>query len=137
MLKGLAQFILTRNVVDLAVGVVFGAAFGAVVTALVKDILTPLIAAVSGNQDFSRLFVELNHSKILYGDFINALLSFLLIAASIYYLIAIPMNTLISKSQLMPHDKKKCPECLSEIPLDAKRCAFCTVVQPEAASALQ
>jgi len=138
MFTGFAKFILTRNVVDLAVGVVFGAAFGAVITALVKDILTPLIAAIGGTPNFAAWSVEIHHSKILYGDFINALLSFLLIAAAIYYLIAIPMNALIAHSKLLEPDKKKCPECLSDIPLGAKRCAFCGAAQPDASgSALQ
>lgn len=130
MIRGFAQFILTRNVVDLAVGVVFGAAFGTVITALVKDLLTPLIAAFFGHSDFSKLAVEINHSKFLYGDFLNALLSFVLIAASIYYLISIPMNALIASSQFIPKDKKKCPECLSDIPLEARKCAFCGSPQP-------
>jgi large conductance mechanosensitive channel len=129
-MKGFKQFLLRGNVVDLAVGVVIGAAFAAVVAAFVKDLLTPLIAALVGKPDFSALFFEVNGSKFLYGDFINALLAFLLVAAAVYYLVVLPVNALVQRSRnaSAPADPTtmKCPECLSEIPIAARRCAFCT-----------
>jgi large conductance mechanosensitive channel len=129
-MKGFRQFLLRGNVIDLAIAVVMGAAFGAVVSALVKDLLTPLIAALVGKPDFSALTFTVNNSKFLYGDLINAVISFLLIGAAVYYFVILPMNTLIArarKGQVPPDPTtKKCPECLSEIPIDARRCAFCT-----------
>jgi large conductance mechanosensitive channel len=138
-MKGFKAFLLRGNVVDLAVGVVIGAAFGAVVTAFVKDLLTPLIAAIVKQPDFSTMIFTVNGSKFLYGDFINALISFLLIAAAVYYFVVLPVNALVARSRRaeVPADPttKKCPECLSEIPIDARRCAFCTspVGQPSKA----
>lgn len=132
MLKGFKEFILRGNVVDLAVGVVMGAAFGTIVTALVKDLLTPLIGAIAKVPDFSGLSFTWNGSKFAYGDFLNALISFILIAAAIYFFVIVPMNTLLKKMKKeAPADptNKKCPECLSEIPLAAKRCAHCGVLQ--------
>ena len=130
MLKGFRQFIFRGNVVDLAVAVVIGAAFGAVVTALVKDLLTPLIAAVVGKPDFSGLKLTLNHSEILYGDFLNVLISFLLVASAIYFLVIVPMNAVTQRLRRgeAPPDPttRACPECLSEIPIGARRCAHCT-----------
>jgi large conductance mechanosensitive channel len=125
---GFKQFLLRGNVVDLAVGVVIGAAFGGVVSALVKDLMTPLIAAVVQKPDFSALSFTLNNSKFSYGDFLNALVSFLIIAFAVYYLVVLPVNALISRAhQEPPSDPttKKCPECLSEIPIGARRCAHC------------
>jgi large conductance mechanosensitive channel len=131
-MKGFKQFLLRGNVVDLAVGVVIGAAFGAVVTALVKDLLTPLIAALVKQPDFSGLSFTLNDSKFLYGEFINALLSFLIIAAAVYFLVVLPINALIARTRRDPAPAdpttRKCPECLSEIPIGARKCAFCTSV---------
>jgi large conductance mechanosensitive channel len=131
-MKGFKQFLLRGNVVDLAVGVVIGAAFGAVVTALVKDLLTPLIAALVKQPDFSSLSFTLNGSKFLYGEFINALLSFLIIAAAVYFFVVLPINALIARTRKEPvpadPTTRKCPECLSEVPIDARRCAFCAVV---------
>lgn len=131
-MQGFKQFLLRGNVVDLAVGVVIGAAFGAVVTALVKDLLTPLIAALVKQPDFSGLSFTLNGSKFLYGEFLNALLSFLIIAAAVYFLVVLPINALIARTRKEPvpadPTTRKCPECLSEVPIDATRCAFCTVV---------
>jgi large conductance mechanosensitive channel len=128
--KGFKQFLLRGNVVDLAVGVVIGAAFGAVVTALVKDLLTPLIAAIVKQPDFSGLTFTLNGSKFLYGEFINALLSFLIIATAVYFFVVLPINALIARTRRDPAPAdpttKKCPECLSEIPIAARRCAYCT-----------
>jgi large conductance mechanosensitive channel len=129
-MKGFKQFILRGNVLDLAVAVVMGAAFGAVVTALVKDLITPLIAAIVGKPDFSAIQFEINGSKFLIGDFINALVSFLLIAAAVYFFVILPVNTLTARMRRgeAPPDPttKECPECLSVIPIAAKRCAFCT-----------
>jgi large conductance mechanosensitive channel len=124
------QFLLRGNVVDLAVGVVIGVAFAAVVDSLVADIITPLVAAVFGTPDFSGLSFTLNESQVMYGSFINAVISFLIVAAAIFFMVVKPMNTLIAMSRRQPPadpTTKKCPECLSEIPLDARRCAFCAV----------
>lgn len=130
MLKGFRQFILRGNVLDLAVAVVIGAAFGAVVTALVKDLITPLIAAIVGKPDFSAIVFTINGSKFLIGDFINAIVSFLLIAAAVYFFVITPVNALMARMRRgeAPPDPttKECPECLSTIPIAAKRCAFCT-----------
>jgi len=133
-LSGFKTFLLRGNVVDLAVGFVIGVAFGAVVTALVKDLVTPLIAAIFGKPDFGALTFTINNSKFLYGDFINAVVAFVLVAAVIYYLVVVPYTELVSRSRKEPPadpTTKKCPECLSEIPITATRCAFCT--QPQAA----
>jgi large conductance mechanosensitive channel len=131
-MKGFKQFLLRGNVVDLAVGVVIGAAFGAVVASFVKDVLTPIIAAIVKQPDFSTMFVEIHGSKVMYGAFLNALIAFLLVAAAVYYFVVLPMNTLVARSRKEPAPAdpttKKCPECLSEIPVDARRCAFCTSV---------
>jgi large conductance mechanosensitive channel len=128
MLKGFKEFILRGNVVDLAVGVVMGASFGTIVTALVKDILTPLIGAIAKVPDFSGLVFELNGSKFAYGEFLNALIAFVLVAFAVYFFVIVPMNTLLKRMKKeAPADptNKKCPECLSEIPLAAKRCSHC------------
>jgi len=127
--SGFKQFLLRGNVVDLAVGVVIGAAFGAVVTAFTKDLLTPLIAALVGKPDFSALQFTVNGSKFPVGDFINILISFVLIAAAVYYAVVLPVNALVSRAHKEPPadpTTKKCPECMSEIAIEAKRCAFCT-----------
>jgi large conductance mechanosensitive channel len=129
MAGGFKQFLLRGNVVDLAVGVVVGAAFGGVVTAFTKDLLTPLIAAVAGKPDFSAIQFTINGSKFPVGDFVNAVVSFLIIATAVYYLVVLPVNTLVSRARKEPPadpTTKKCPECLSEIAIGAKRCAFCT-----------
>jgi large conductance mechanosensitive channel len=130
MLKGFRQFLMRGNVVDLAVAVVIGGAFGAVVTALVKDLITPLIAAIGGKPDFSALVFQINGSKFPIGDFVNAVISFLMVAAAIYFFVVAPMNALqarINRGAPTPDPTtKKCPECVSEIPIAAKRCAFCT-----------
>ncbi len=129
MAGGFKEFLLRGNVVDLAVGVVIGAAFGGVVTAFTKDLLTPLIAAVVGKPDFSTIQFTVNGSKFLVGDFINAGVSFLLIGTAVYYFVVLPINALVSRARKEPladPTTKKCPECMSEIPIGAKRCAFCT-----------
>ena len=130
---GFKAFLLRGNVVDLAVGVVIGVAFGNVVTGFVKDLVTPLIAAIGGQPDFAALYFTINKSKFLYGDFIDLLIAFLLIAAVIYFLVVLPINALVARSRKeAPADPTttKCTECLSEIPKDAKRCAFCAQPQP-------
>jgi len=130
MLKGFKQFMLRGNVIELAVAVVMGAAFGAVVSAFVKDLLTPLIAAIFGKPDFSSLMFAVNGATFLYGDFLNALLSFLLVALAVYFFVVAPMNHLMERLHRgeAPPDPttKKCPECLSEVPIAARRCAYCT-----------
>ena len=128
MLKGFRQFLLRGNVVDLAVGVVIGAAFGALVTAFVKDLLTPLIAAVAGKPDFSAFSFVVNGAKFAYGDFFNMVISFLLISAAVYFCVIVPVNRLVSRARREPPADpatKKCPECLMEIPIDARRCGHC------------
>jgi large conductance mechanosensitive channel len=129
-MKGFKQFLLRGNVLDLAVAVVMGAAFGAVVTALVKDLITPIIAALVGKPDFSSIAFEINGSKFLIGDFINAVVSFVLIGAAVYFFVVLPVNTLMARMKRgeAPPDPttKRCPECLSEVPIAARRCAFCT-----------
>lgn len=130
MLSGFKQFILRGNVVDLAVAVVVGAAFTGVVTAFVKDLLTPLIAAIGGQPDFSALEFTINNSRFLYGDFINAIISFLIVAGVVYFFVVAPMNALMKRFAPPPPPApvatRPCPECLSDIPKAAKRCAHCT-----------
>ncbi len=129
-MRGFKAFLMRGNVLDLAVAVVMGVAFSAVVTALVKDLITPLIAAIVGKPDFSSLGFTVNGTHFPVGDFINALVSFILISAAVYFLIVLPVNTLLARmrrGEASPDPTtKKCPECLSEIPIGAKRCAFCT-----------
>lgn len=130
MLKGFRDFILRGNVMDLAVAVIIGAAFGAIVTALVSDIINPLIAAIVHKPDFSALVLDVNGGKIKYGDFLNALISFLLIASSVYFLFVLPVNSLMNRFKKpipeAPPTTKACPECLSDIPVAARRCSHCT-----------
>ena len=124
------QFILRGNVLDLAVGIVIGVAFGAVVTAFVKDLLTPLIAAIFGKPDFSRLLFEINGSRFLIGDFLNVAIAFITVAFALFLFVVKPANALTSRmrSGRSPDPStRKCPECLSEIPIEARRCSFCTV----------
>jgi large conductance mechanosensitive channel len=130
MLKGFKQFLMRGNVIDLAVAVVIGAAFGAVITSFVTNILTPLIAAIVGKPDFSYLVADVNGSKVMYGLFLNALIAFLLIAAAVYFFMVAPINAWNERRRRgeAPADPttKKCPECVSEIAIAAKRCPFCT-----------
>jgi large conductance mechanosensitive channel len=124
------QFLLRGNVVDLAVGIVIGVAFTGVIQALVRDLLTPLIAAIFGKPDFSRLSFTVNGSRFLYGDFLNALVAFVLIALVVFFFVVKPVNALtsLSRNRESPDPStRKCPECLSDIPFQARRCAFCTV----------
>jgi len=138
MLKGFRQFIMRGNVIDLAVAVVIGAAFGGVVTALVTNIITPLIAAIGGKPDFSAFHVTVNGAVITYGVFLNALISFLMVATAVYFFMVAPMNAwkALAARDATPPDpaSKNCPECLSSIPIAARRCAFCTSVQAAAAT---
>jgi large conductance mechanosensitive channel len=128
MLKGFRDFILRGNVVDLAVAVVIGAAFGAIVTAMVSDLITPLIAAIGHQPSFKELSVTVHGGKILYGDFLDHLISFVLIAATVYFFVVVPVGKLLAKFKPVPPAPpamKTCPECLSDIPAAAKRCAHC------------
>ncbi|HEY0566259.1 MAG TPA: large conductance mechanosensitive channel protein MscL [Terriglobales bacterium] len=140
MLKGFRQFMLRGNVLDLAVAVVIGAAFGAVVSSFVKDLLTPLIAAIVGKPDFSAITFTVNGSNFPIGDFINALVSFLLIAAAVYFFVIVPVNAVLARMKRgeAPPDPttKSCPECLSQIPIAARRCAFCASEQRSSAAAV-
>ena len=137
MLSGFKQFILRGNVVDMAVGVVIGAAFATVVGAFTKDLLTPLIAAIIGKPDFSAIQFTVNGSVFPLGDFLNAAISFVLVAAAVYFFVVTPVNLLVTRMRkaAAPADPttKKCSECLSEIPIDARRCAQCS--QPQVAQA--
>ena len=129
MLTEFREFILRGNLVDLAVAVVVGTAFTAVVTSLVEDLITPLIAAIGGEPDFSALSFTINESEFRYGDFINALIAFLVVAAVLFFFVIKPVNALLSRLRTEPPVAEvttPCPECLSEIPVAAKRCAFCT-----------
>jgi len=129
VLKGFREFILRGNVVDLAVAVIIGAAFGAVVTSLTTNIITPLIAAIASKPNFSALVLTIHGGKIQYGDFLNAVLDFLIKASVVYFLIVLPLQFLLSKvashKEAAAPATKTCPECLSEIPAAAKRCKFC------------
>ena len=132
MIKGFRQFIMRGNVIDLAVAVVIGAVFGAVVTSFVNNIVMPLLAAIIGKPDFSALMFTANGAVISYGLFLNSVISFLLVSAAVYFFMVAPMNALKARAarSAIPADPttKKCPECLSEIPIAARRCAFCTSV---------
>jgi large conductance mechanosensitive channel len=126
-MNGFKQFLLRGNVVDMAVGVVVGVAFNNVVSALVKDLITPLIAAIGGQPDFSTFVVRLNGSQFMIGEFINTLISFLTIAAVVYYLVVLPVNALTARLTVAPAPSTKlCPQCAKEIPLAAVRCPYCT-----------
>ena len=130
-MKDFKTFLLRGNLVDMAVGVVIGVALAAVITALVTDLVTPLIAAIGGKPDFSNLSFTVNKSHFLYGAFVNALIAFAVIAAVVFFLIIKPVNGLMARRRTEPpvdETTRKCPECLSEIPIGARRCAFCTAV---------
>jgi large conductance mechanosensitive channel len=132
--------VLRGNLVDLAVAVVIGTAFGAVVSAFVKDIVTPLIAAVGGKRDFSGLDFTINGSRFAYGDFINAVTSFLISAAVVFFLVVKPANALMQRARTqrdVESETRTCPECLSEIPRAATRCSFCTTEVPPPAAAAE
>jgi large conductance mechanosensitive channel len=127
-MKDFKEFLLRGNLVDMAVGIVIGIAFAAVITAFVGDLITPLIAAIGGNPDFSALSFTINKSHFLYGAFINALITFVVIAAVIFFLVVKPVNALLARRKTAPADAttRECPHCLSQIPVGARRCAFCT-----------
>jgi large conductance mechanosensitive channel len=123
-MKGFKEFLMRGNVIDLAVGVVIGAAFGTMVAAFVRDLLTPLIAAIGGQPDFSSLSFTVNGSLFHYGEFINAVIAFLIVAAAVYYVVVVPLARFKRKHE----DRaltRACPECLSEIPIGARRCSHC------------
>jgi large conductance mechanosensitive channel len=134
MVRDFKTFLLRGNVVDLAVGIVIGAAFGALVTALVKDLITPIVAAILGKPDFSNLTFTINGSQFAYGDFLNALFAFVSIAAAVFFFVVKPVNALMARRKTQPDVESptvSCPECLSSIPREARRCAFCTAaVEP-------
>jgi large conductance mechanosensitive channel len=137
VLKEFRSFLLRGNLVDLAVAVVVGTAFTAVVSALVKDLITPLIAALGGKPNFDALAFTINDSRFAYGDFLNALLTFLIVAAVVFFLVLQPVNALMARMRTEPHVEsptRDCPECLSAIPMAAKRCAFCTAAVPPMAA---
>jgi large conductance mechanosensitive channel len=136
MLKEFKQFILRGNLIDLAVAVVIGLAFGAVVTSFVGNIITPLIAAIIGRPDFSNLTFTINHSTFHYGAFINALISFVVIAAVVFFFVIKPVNAFMRRTGMAPPPDPKmkdCPECLTEVPEKARRCPHCTSSLLEAA----
>jgi large conductance mechanosensitive channel len=131
ILKDFKQFLLRGNVVDLAVGIVIGTAFGAMIAALVADLLTPLIAAIFGKQDFSALTFTIHHSHFLYGAFLNSLFAFVTVATAVFFFVVRPVNALMVRRRTEPpvdETTRACPECLSDIPVEARRCAFCTAV---------
>ena len=125
-MSGFKSFFIRCKLVDLAVGIVIGIAFGVVISALVKDVITPLIAALFGKPDFSALYFTVNHSKLLYGDFINALVAFAIVAAVLYFAVVLPYARFQSRFEKAPVEKMTCPRCLSSIPIGARRCAFCS-----------
>ena len=137
MLSGFKQFILRGNVIDMAVGVVIGAAFGGVVAAFTKDLLTPFLAVLVGKPDFSAIAFTIRGTAFPVGDFLNAAVAFLLVAAAVYFFVITPVNALVARMRKAPAPAdpttKKCPECLSEIPIDARRCSQCA--QPLAGKA--
>jgi large conductance mechanosensitive channel len=136
VIKEFKTFLLRGNVVDLAVGIVIGAAFGALVTSMVEDLLTPVIAAIIGKPDFSNLTFTINDSVFRYGEFLNALIAFLSVATAVFFFVVKPINTLNRRAragQEEDSDMRPCPECLTEIPREARRCAHCTT--PVAAAA--
>ncbi|MGD1003539.1 MAG: large conductance mechanosensitive channel protein MscL [Minisyncoccia bacterium] len=139
ILNGFKQFILRGSVIDLAVGIMIGAAFNSVISSLVKDLMTPLIAAIVKQPNFSNFSFTIHGSQFLYGDFLNNLISFLITAATVYFVVVVPINKLSDMHKGPPPEAttKVCPECLSSIPAKAHRCAYCTSVQPEAKNAAE
>jgi large conductance mechanosensitive channel len=138
MLSDFKKFVLRGNVVDLAVAIVVGTAFTAMVAAFVKDFITPLIAAIFGKSDFSSLYFTVHNSRFNYGSFINTVISFLIIATVVFFAVVLPLNALMKRLNILPNEEpepetRECPECLSEIPLAAHKCAYCTSVVTPAA----
>jgi large conductance mechanosensitive channel len=131
-MSGFRKFLLRGNVVDLAVAVIIGASFGAVITAFTRDLVTPLLAAIGGKPNFGGLHFTVNHSKFFYGDFLNFVIAFIILAAIIYFLVVVPINRLMERfkpSAEEPVPTKDCAECLSSIPAGARKCAFCASPQ--------
>ena len=131
MFSDFKKFVLRGNVVDLAVAIVVGTAFTAMVAAFVKDLITPLIAAIFGKEDFSNLYFTVHKSKFFYGSFLNTVIAFVIIATVVFFAVVLPLNALMKRLNMLPKEEpepetRDCPECLSEIPLAAHRCAFCT-----------
>ena len=140
MLTDFKKFVLRGNVVDLAVAVVVGVAFTAMITAFVADLITPLIAAIFGKPDFSNLTFRLHHSTFHYGSFVNAVVSFVIVATVVFFAVVVPLTALMRRLNVLPKEEAKpetraCPQCLSDIPVAARRCAFCTSEVPTAATA--
>ena len=138
MLSDFKKFVLRGNVVDLAVAIVVGTAFTAMVAAFVKDLITPLIAAIFGKSDFSSLYFTVHNSRFNYGSFINTVVSFLIIATVVFFAVVLPINALMKRLNMLPNEEpepetRECPECLSEIPVAAHKCAYCTSVVTPAA----
>lgn len=135
VLKGFRQFMMRGNVLDLVVAVVMGAAFNGVITALVKDLITPLVAAIFGQRSFSGIHFEIHRSMFPIGDLVNAMVSFVLMGSTVYFLVVVPVNAITAHLRRggQSHDPttKKCPECLSEVPIAARRCAHCTSPLPQ------
>lgn len=131
VLKGFRDYLFRGNVVDLAVAVVIGGAFGSIVTSLVKDIVTPIIGAIGGQPDFSNIYFTVNNSKFMIGNFLNSVISFVMIAGVIYFVVIVPMNKIMAamkKEEKKDPTDKVCPECLGKIPINAKRCMYCTSI---------
>jgi large conductance mechanosensitive channel len=131
MLSDFKKFVLRGNVVDLAVAIVIGTAFTAMIAAFVKDFITPLIAAIFGKRDFSSLTFTFHNSRFNYGSFINTVVSFLIIATVVFFAVVLPLNALMKRLNMLPKEEpepetRECPECLSEIPLAAHKCAYCS-----------
>jgi large conductance mechanosensitive channel len=131
MLSEFKKFVLRGNVVDLAVAIVIGTAFTAMIAAFVADFITPLIAAIFGKSDFSSLYFTFHHSKFRYGSFVNTVISFVIVAAVVFFAVVLPLNALMKRLNMLPKEEpepetRDCPECLSEIPLAAHKCAYCT-----------
>jgi large conductance mechanosensitive channel len=138
MLSDFKKFVLRGNVVDLAVAIVVGTAFTAMVAAFVKDFITPLIAAIFGKSDFSSLYFTVHNSRFNHGSFINTVVSFLIIATVVFFAVVLPINALMKRLNMLPNEEpepetRECPECLSEIPVAAHKCAYCTSVVTPAA----
>jgi large conductance mechanosensitive channel len=138
MFSDFKKFVLRGNVVDLAVAIIVGVAFTAMVTAFVADIVTPLIAAIFGKPNFSNLHFTIHNSTFKYGSFVNTVISFLIIATVVFFAVVLPLNALMKRMNLLPNEEpepetRECPECLSDIPVAARRCAFCTSEVPAVA----
>jgi large conductance mechanosensitive channel len=131
-LQDLKTFLLRGNVIDLAIAVVIAGVFGAVVTSFVNDILMQIIAAIVGQPDFSTLSFDINGSPVFYGRFLNTIITFVIVGSAVFYFVVVPMNAMMARSKKEPPPDpsvKKCPECLSDIPAEARRCAFCASPQ--------